>query len=82
MVKVNISPPRERVVTITIKESEAETLRIVCQYIGGDDETSRRKFFQELDFLLEKKEVNLPDHDEVRANSGEIFFLPRGTDAD
>ncbi len=73
MVKVNVSPPRERVVTITLKESEAETLRAVCQHVGGHDELSRRKTIDDLDFALVSAGVALPLVVCVEPDSGIIF---------
>ena len=59
MVKVNVSPPRERVVTITMKESEAETLRIIFQRIGGHDVKSRRSDIDAIEHSLENAGVKL-----------------------
>ena len=76
MVKVNVSPPRERVVTITLKESEAETLRVVCQHVGGSDERSRRETINNLDFALVSAGVALPLVGCVEPGAG-IMFVDR-----
>ena len=73
--KANISEPRERVVTITMKESEAQSLLIVCAHIGGMPKTSRRDHFTSLTKVLKAAGIKVPAGDDNGTlDEGSIFF--------
>ncbi len=82
MVKANISPPRERVVTITMKESEAETLRIIFQRIGGDDTKSRRSDIDAIEHALENAGIKLLPRTCLTNDNGIMFKNREDEDAD
>ena len=82
--KVTINPSTERTVTIEMTESEAVTLRIVCQFIGGDMHQSRRRHIDDIDEELREAGLDLP-HDGKLSDTptGGIHFPDEeDTDAD
>ena len=71
--KVTIKPPVERTVTIEMTENEAQSLLIICGYIGGFS-TTRRGHFDNLSRALKGADIKVPSEDNVDPKHPSIWF--------
>ena len=77
--KVTITTPVERIVTIEMSEDETRSLLIVCGHIGGHSTTTRRGHFDDLSRTLRKAHIEVPLEKNLSKNSGSIFFTDCGS---
>lgn len=79
--KVTIkTPPVERIVTIEMSEDAAQSLRIICDRIGGDPDTSGRRHFDNLKKALDMAGIHCPPGGHLREYPrSHIMFLNQET---
>jgi len=72
-----VPPPTEPEIQLTLTKAEAETLRAVCNRVGGDPSTSRRRHVDAISTALSNiggLECNTDDIDLLRRS---LYFIER-----